>query len=71
MAQSVRMLVIDRCIDPMWTKIHNGVSAAKGNRMLNGLKGLPTSHVLGWVAVVLLATVIVLVFVRRLVGIEG
>ena len=39
--------------------------------MRDWLKGLPTSHALGWVAVGLLAIVIVLVFVRRLVGIEG
>jgi hypothetical protein len=39
--------------------------------MLNWLKSLPKSHALGWVGVGLLAIVLVLVFVRRLVGIEG
>ncbi len=39
--------------------------------MLDWLKRLPTSHALGWLAIGLLAIVIVLVFVRRLVGIEG
>ncbi len=41
------------------------------NRMRDWLKGLPTSHALGWAAVGLLAIVIVLVFVRQLVGLEG
>ena len=39
--------------------------------MLNWLKGLPTSHALGWIGIGLLAIVIVLVFVRRLVGMDG
>ena len=38
---------------------------------MNWLKGLPTSHALGWIVIGLLAIVIVLVFVRRLVGIDG
>ena len=38
--------------------------------MLNRLKRLQTPHTLVWIAVGLLAIVIVLVFVRRLVGIE-
>lgn len=41
------------------------------NRMLDWLKRIPTSHELGWLAIGLLAIVLVLVFVRRLVGIEG
>jgi len=36
--------------------------------MLSWLKSLPKSHALGWMGVSLLAAVLVLVFVRRLVG---
>jgi len=39
--------------------------------MLKWLKGLPGSHLLGWIGAGLLAIVIVLVFVRRLVGMDG
>ncbi len=39
--------------------------------MLDWMKRLPNSHVLGWIGVGLLAIVIVLVFVRRLVGMDG
>ena len=39
--------------------------------MLHWLKGLPHSQLLGWIGVGLLAIVIVLVFVRQLLGIEG
>lgn len=39
--------------------------------MLNWLKSLPKSHALGWIGVGLLAIVLVLVFVRRLVGMDG
>ena len=39
--------------------------------MFNWFKDLPWSHVLGWIGVSLLAIVIVLVFVRRLVGMDG
>ena len=39
--------------------------------MLNWLRGLPRSHALGWIGVGLLAIVLVLVFVRRLVGLDG
>jgi len=49
----------------------NACSEAKENRMLDWMKRLPTSHLLGWVGVGLLAIVIVLVFVRRLVGMDG
>ena len=45
--------------------------AHEESKMLNWLKGLATSHALGWIGVVLLAIVIVLVFVRRLVGMDG
>ena len=41
------------------------------SNMLNRFKDLPTSHVLGWIGVGLLAIAIVLVFVRRLVGMDG
>ena len=39
--------------------------------MLDWMRRLPTSHLLGWIGVGLLAIVIVLVFVRRLVGMDG
>jgi hypothetical protein len=39
--------------------------------MLKWLKGLPTSHLLGWIGVGSLAILLVLVFVRRLVGMNG
>ncbi len=38
------------------------------NIMLKWMKELPSSHVLGWIGAGVLAIVIVLVFVRRLVG---
>jgi len=39
--------------------------------MLNWSKGLPSSHAWGWIGVGLLAIIFVLVFVRRLVGMDG
>ena len=39
--------------------------------MLNWLKGLSASHALGWIGVGVLAILLVLVFVRRLVGMDG
>ena len=39
--------------------------------MLNWLRSLPKSHVLGWVGIGFLAILLVLVFVRRLVGLDG
>jgi len=41
------------------------------SKMLKWLKGLPSSYLLGWIGVGLLGIVIVLVFVRRLVGMDG
>ncbi len=39
--------------------------------MFKWLKSQPASHTLGWIGVGLLAIVLVLVFVRRLVGMNG
>ena len=52
-------------------KIRKESLETEDSKMLNWLKNLSITHALGWIGVGLLALVLVLVFVRRLIGMVG